>query len=81
MSQKSRFKMQTQGVFEYRRTFPQLPWGTIKNPEYIQTAHGYIRLLFLPYIFILNYMPLGIAFSRVVGGVIPVSLTMSPTGS
>ncbi|TFY77412.1 hypothetical protein EWM64_g6598 [Hericium alpestre] len=40
MSQKSRFKMQTQGNFKYRWTFPQLPWGTIKNPEYIQTAHG-----------------------------------------
>ncbi|THH17795.1 hypothetical protein EW146_g3095 [Bondarzewia mesenterica] len=40
MSQKSRFKMQTQGNFNYRWTFPQLPWGTIKNPEYIQTAHG-----------------------------------------
>jgi delta24(24(1))-sterol reductase len=41
MSQKSRFKMQTQGIFDYRRTFPQLPWGTLKNPTYIQTAHGY----------------------------------------
>ncbi|KAH9995131.1 ERG4/ERG24 ergosterol biosynthesis protein [Russula vinacea] len=40
MSQKSRFKMQTQGIFDYRRTFPQLPWGTLKNPTYIQTAHG-----------------------------------------
>lgn len=40
MSQKSRFKMQTQGNFKYRWTFPQLPWGTIENPEYIQTAHG-----------------------------------------
>lgn len=40
MSQKSRFKMQTQGVFEYRKTFPQLPWGTLHNPKYIQTAHG-----------------------------------------
>lgn len=40
MSQKSRFKMQTQGVFEYRKTFPQLPGGTIQNPKFIQTAHG-----------------------------------------
>ena len=40
MSQKSRFKMQTQGNYNYRWTFPQLPWGTIKNPTYIQTAHG-----------------------------------------
>ena len=41
MSQKSRFKMQTQGNYQYRWTFPQLPWGTLKNPTYIQTAHGY----------------------------------------
>jgi len=40
MSQKSRFKMQTQGTFQFRNTFPQLPWGTVKNPTYIQTAHG-----------------------------------------
>ena len=40
MSQKSRFKMQTQGVFNYRKTFPQLPGGTIKNPTFVQTAHG-----------------------------------------
>jgi delta24(24(1))-sterol reductase len=41
MSQKSRFKMQSQGNFKYRWTFPQLPWGTVKNPTFIQTAHGY----------------------------------------
>jgi delta24(24(1))-sterol reductase len=40
MSQKSRFKMQTQGIFKFRYTFPQLPGGTIKNPTYIQTEHG-----------------------------------------
>ena len=40
MSQKSRFKMQSQGIFTYRKTFPQLPWGTVKNPTFIQTAHG-----------------------------------------
>ncbi|TDL23613.1 ERG4/ERG24 ergosterol biosynthesis protein [Rickenella mellea] len=40
MSQKSRFKMQTQGTFKFRKTFPQLPWGTIENPTFIQTAHG-----------------------------------------
>ena len=33
--------MQTQGVFCYRWTFPQLPWGTVKNPTFIQTKHGY----------------------------------------
>jgi len=40
MAQKSHFKMQTQGVYTFRNTFPQLPWNTIKNPTYIQTAHG-----------------------------------------
>jgi len=45
MSQKSRFKMQTQGNFNYRWTFPQLPWGTVKNPTYIQTAHGYYHFI------------------------------------
>lgn len=40
MSQKSRFKMQSQGITTYRKTFPQLPWGTLKNPTFIQTAHG-----------------------------------------
>lgn len=48
MSQKSRFKMQTQGIFDYRRTFPQLPWGTLKNPTYIQTAHGYKKFYVYP---------------------------------
>ncbi|KAF8216569.1 ergosterol biosynthesis ERG4/ERG24 [Mycena galopus ATCC 62051] len=40
MSQKSRFKMQTQGITTFRNTFPQLPWSIIKNPTYIQTSHG-----------------------------------------
>lgn len=39
MSQKSRFRMQMQGTYQYRYTFPQLPWGTLENPTYIQTAH------------------------------------------
>ena len=39
MSQKSRFRMQMQGTYQYRYTFPQLPWGTLKNPTYVQTAH------------------------------------------
>jgi hypothetical protein len=42
MSQKSRFKMQTQGITTFRNTFPQLPGGTLKNPECIQTAHGQV---------------------------------------
>ncbi|KIJ55202.1 hypothetical protein M422DRAFT_23816 [Sphaerobolus stellatus SS14] len=40
MSQKSRFKMQLQGTYKPRWTFPQLPWGTVENPTYIQTEHG-----------------------------------------
>jgi hypothetical protein len=43
MSQKSRFKMQGQGINAFRKTFPQLPGGTLKNPQFIQTAHGYGR--------------------------------------
>ncbi|KAJ7472245.1 ergosterol biosynthesis ERG4/ERG24 [Mycena galericulata] len=39
-SQKSRFKMQTQGINTFRAAFPQLPGGTVKNPTFIQTAHG-----------------------------------------
>ncbi|KAJ7091410.1 ergosterol biosynthesis ERG4/ERG24 [Mycena belliarum] len=39
-SQKSRFKMQTQGINTFRKSFPQLPGGTVKNPTFIQTAHG-----------------------------------------
>lgn len=42
MSQKSRFKMQQQGTYQYRWTFPQLPWGTLENPTYIRTEHGYV---------------------------------------
>ena len=40
MAQKSHFKMQTQGITKFRSAFPQLPWGTLKNPEFIQTIHG-----------------------------------------
>ncbi|KAJ7577037.1 ERG4 ERG24 ergosterol biosynthesis protein [Mycena floridula] len=40
MSQKSRFKMQTQGITEFRKTFPQLPGCIVQNPTFIQTAHG-----------------------------------------
>ena len=45
MSQKSRFKMQTQGIYKFRNTFPQLPWNVVKNPTYIQTVHGYDLVL------------------------------------
>ncbi|KAF8967619.1 ergosterol biosynthesis ERG4/ERG24 [Flammula alnicola] len=40
MAQKSHFKMQTQGITKFRKTFPQLPGSTVKNPTFIQTAHG-----------------------------------------
>ncbi|KAF9466096.1 ergosterol biosynthesis ERG4/ERG24 [Collybia nuda] len=40
MAQKSRFKMQTQGITTFRKTFPQLPGCVVKNPTYIETAHG-----------------------------------------
>ena len=40
MAQKSRFKMQTQGITEFRKTFPQLPGCVVENPTFIQTAHG-----------------------------------------
>lgn len=49
-SQKSRFKMQTQGITEFRKTFPQLPGCIVKNPTYIQTAHGYASLSLSLYI-------------------------------
>lgn len=40
MAQKSRFKMQTQGITTFRKTFPQLPGCLVENPTYVQTAHG-----------------------------------------
>ncbi|KAJ8514585.1 hypothetical protein ONZ45_g7891 [Pleurotus djamor] len=40
MAQKSHFKMQTQGIHEFRKTFPQLPWNCVENPTYVQTEHG-----------------------------------------
>ncbi|KAL1756566.1 ergosterol biosynthesis ERG4/ERG24 [Schizophyllum commune] len=40
MAQKSHFKMQQQGITEFRKAFPQLPGNTVKNPTYIQTKHG-----------------------------------------
>lgn len=39
-SQKNRFRMQQRGTYVQRKTFPQLPWGTLKNPSYIQTKSG-----------------------------------------
>lgn len=57
MAQKSRFKMQTQGITTFRKTFPQLPGCVVKNPTYIETAHGYViysmLLVFRPLTFLL----------------------------
>ena len=39
-SQRNRFRMQQRGTYLPRRAFPQLPWGTLKNPRYLQTTHG-----------------------------------------
>ncbi|KAI8069225.1 ergosterol biosynthesis ERG4/ERG24 [Gongronella butleri] len=43
-SQKNRFRMEQNGSFMTRNAFPQLPWGHIKNPKYIQTSHGNLLL-------------------------------------
>ena len=39
-SQRNRFRMQANGSYVERRAFPQLPWGTLKNPRYLTTAAG-----------------------------------------
>ena len=44
-SQKNRFRMQQVGTYIPRNTFPQLPWGTLKNPKYIKTTHGSLLLI------------------------------------
>lgn len=39
-SQKNRFRAQEKGALIPRKTFPQLPWQTIKNPKKIETKTG-----------------------------------------
>lgn len=39
-SQKNRFRQQERGTLVERRTFPQLPWQTVKNPRVIKTQAG-----------------------------------------
>lgn len=39
-SQRARFRMQVDGTYKPRWTFPQLPWGTLKNPKYLSTKAG-----------------------------------------
>lgn len=43
-SQKNRFRMTQAGTYVPRKTFPQLPWGTLHNPEFIRTRHGSLLL-------------------------------------
>ncbi|KAL1987542.1 hypothetical protein VTN96DRAFT_3469 [Rasamsonia emersonii] len=39
-SQKNRYRQQERGTLVFRKTFPQLPWQTLKNPEVIRTPDG-----------------------------------------
>lgn len=39
-SQKNRFRQEERGTPSERRTFPQLPWQTVKNPMKIETDTG-----------------------------------------
>ncbi len=39
-SQRNRFRMQLNGSYVKRKAFPQLPWGTLKNPRYLETEAG-----------------------------------------
>jgi len=39
-SQKAMFRSQERGYEQHRKTFPQLPWKAVKNPQKIQTATG-----------------------------------------
>lgn len=37
--------MQLRGTYIKRNAFPQLPWGTIENPQTIKTADGSLLLI------------------------------------
>jgi Delta24(24(1))-sterol reductase len=39
-SQKNRFRQQMNGTPILRKTFPQLPWQTVKNPQILHTKAG-----------------------------------------
>jgi delta24(24(1))-sterol reductase len=39
-SQRNRFRMQLRGALVKRYAFPQLPWGTLRNPRYLETRSG-----------------------------------------
>ncbi len=38
--QRNHFRMQINGSYVKRKTIPQLPWDTLKNPRYLDTAVG-----------------------------------------
>jgi len=39
-SQRNHFRMQLNGSYVKRKAFPQLPWGTLKDPRYLETEAG-----------------------------------------
>ena len=39
-SQRNRFRTQLNGSYVKRKTFPQLPWGTLEPPRYLNTKVG-----------------------------------------
>jgi len=39
-SQRNRFRMKLNGSYVKRKAFPQLPWGTLENPRYLDTEAG-----------------------------------------
>lgn len=43
-SQKNRFRQQLRGDLVLRKTFPQLPWQTVKNPKTIVSKKGDVLL-------------------------------------
>lgn len=43
-TQKNRFRMQLNGSYVPRYSFPQLPWGTLRNPRYLATKSGSVLL-------------------------------------
>lgn len=44
-SQRHRFRMQMAGTYVKRRAFPQLPWGTLRDPRYLETKSGSLLLI------------------------------------
>ena len=44
-SQKNRFRQAERGQVVWRRTFPQVPWQTVKNPKTITSANGDVILV------------------------------------